>query len=207
MSQLSMFDYINSITIGSIAAEMATSLEENYMQPLVAMIVYAVIILILEFLTSKSLKLRRFISGRALILLDNGVLYKENFKKAKLDITEFLTQCRNKNFFNLSDIQTAILETNGKLSILPRSTKRSSTPEDMNLNPTQEQIVTNIICDGKIIPENLRSTGNNDVWLKNKLKEQKISNINDVFLATCDNDNNLSVYTNIDKKMVHDAFI
>lgn len=207
MSQLSMFDYINSITIGSIAAEMATSLEENFVQPLVAMIVYAIVIILLEFLTSKSLKIRRFINGNSLILLDNGTLYKENFKRAKLDISEFLTECRNKNFFNISDIQTAILEPNGKLSIIPKSIKRSIQPEDMNLNPEQEQIVTNIISDGKIIIENLKSTGNNEVWLNKKLKEQNISNVKDVFLATCDSNNNLSVYINTPKKIKHDAFV
>lgn len=207
MSQLSMFDYINSITIGSIAAEMSTSLEENFMQPLVAMITYSVVIIILEFLTNKSLKIRRFITGNSLILLDNGTLYKENFKRARLDVSEFLTECRNKNYFNISDIQTAILEPNGKLSIIPKSDKRPIIPEDMNLMPKQEQIVTNVISDGKIIPENLKSTGNNEVWLNNKLKEQKINNIKDVFLATCDSDNNLSVYTNTKKKIKHDAFV
>lgn len=207
MSQLSMFDYINSITIGSIAAEMATSLEENFMQPLVAMITYAAVIILLEFIASKSLKLRRFINGTSLILLDNGKLYKENFKKAKLDVSEFLIECRNKNYFNLSDIQTAILEPNGKISILPKSLKRSVTPEDLALTPEQEQIVTNIISDGVILRNNLKATGNNETWLRNQLKEQHISNIKDIFLATCDSNNNFSVYTNIDKKMKHDAFV
>lgn len=207
MSQLSMFDYINSITIGSIAAEMATSLEENFMQPLIAMITYALVIIILEFLTNRSLKVRRFITGNSLILLDNGTLYKENFKRARLDISEFLTECRNKNYFNISDIQTAILEPNGKLSIIPKSIKRTVQPEDMNLIPEQEQIVKNIISDGRIIPENLKSTGNNETWLKNKLKEQNINNIKDVFLATCDSNNELSVYTNSDKRIKHDAFV
>ena len=207
MSQLSMFDYINSITIGSIAAEMATALETDFMQPLIAMVTYAGIIIIIEFITSKSLKLRRFINGNALILMDNGKLYKKNFKRAKLDISEFLVECRNKNFFNISDIQTAILEPNGKLSIIPKSDKRPTIPSDFNINPQQEQITTNIISDGKILIDNLKSTGNNDVWLKNKLKEQHIDNISDIFLATCDSNNNLSVYTNIDKQIKHDAFV
>jgi uncharacterized membrane protein YcaP (DUF421 family) len=207
MSQLSMFDYINSITIGSIAAEMATSLEENFMQPLIAMITYAIVIIILEFIASKSLKLRRFINGTSLILLDNGKLYKENFKRAKLDISEFLTECRNKNYFNISDIQTAILEPNGKLSILPKSLKRPATPEDLNILPSQEQIVTNVISDGEILINNLKSTGNNETWLNNKLKEQNVPNVKDIFLATCDSNNNLSIYTNIDKQIKHDAFV
>ena len=77
-----MFDYINSITIGSIAAEMATSLEDNFMQPLVAMIVYGLLIVLISIISNKSIKLRRIINGKSSILLDNGVLYKESFKKA-----------------------------------------------------------------------------------------------------------------------------
>ena len=80
MSQLSIFDYIISITIGSIAAEMATSLEDNFVEPLVAMIVYAVVTLIIGILNTRFVKLRPIFSGRTLILYDNGTLFKENFK-------------------------------------------------------------------------------------------------------------------------------
>ena len=86
MSQLSIFDYIISITIGSIAAEMATSLEDNFVEPLVAMIVYAVVTLIIGVLNTRFVKLRPIFSGRTLILYDNGTLFKENFKKSKIDL-------------------------------------------------------------------------------------------------------------------------
>lgn len=99
MSQLSMFDYIIGITIGSIAAEMSTALESDFMQPVVAMAVYAVVSIIISFLSYKSLKIRRIISGNSLILLDNGELYRDNLKKAKLDLNEFLMQCRTARIF------------------------------------------------------------------------------------------------------------
>lgn len=194
MSQLSMFDYINGITIGSIAAEMATSLEDDFMEPLIAMITYSIIILLLAFLSSKSVKLREIINGKSLILYNNGKLYKENFKKSKLDLNEFLSQCRTMGYFNISDISTAILEPTGKISIIPVSEKRNVTPQDFNLNPEQEKITSNVIVDGKIIKENLKATGNNITWLENNLKKQNFNNIKDIFLATCDKDNNLSIY-------------
>lgn len=194
ISQLSMFDYINSITIGSIAAEMATSLEDNFLQPLIAMIVYTIIILILAILSEKSLTLRRFLNGTSLVLYNNGMLYKQNFKKSKLDINEFLISCRNKGYFNLADINTAILEPNGQISIIPISDNASVKNKDLNIKATQEDFIYNVILDGKIIQKNLQSTGNNINWLNQKLKEQKISNIDDIFLATCDKNNNLSVY-------------
>lgn len=94
MSQLSMFDYIIGITIGSIAAEMSTALGNDFMQPVVAMAVYAAVSIVISIFSYKSLKFRRIISGNSLILLDNGELYRDNLKKAKLDLNEFLMQCR-----------------------------------------------------------------------------------------------------------------
>ena len=133
MSGLSVFDYIITITIGSIAAEMATSLEDNFVQPMVAMIVYATVTLFMSFLNIKFVKLRPMLSGRTLILYDNGTLFKENFKKAKIDLNEFLVQCRTNGFFNLSDIKTALLEENGKISFLPYSDRRPANPSDFNI--------------------------------------------------------------------------
>ncbi len=205
MAQLSMFDYINSITIGSIAAEMATALED-YHKPITAMITYAVIITITAIISSKSLKFRQFVSGKSLILYENGQLYKENFKKAKLDLSEFLSQCRNSGYFNLSDLQSVVLEANGRLSFLPLSNKRPVNPNDMNLSIPSEKPVANVILDGKILENNLKSTGNNMVWLENEIKKQGITKINDIFLATCDIDNNLSIYVKVPKKTAHSIF-
>ena len=207
MAQLSMFDYIISITIGSIAAEMATSLEDNFVEPLVAMIIYAVGSIAISILGNHSMKARRIISGSTLILYDNSKIYFKNLKKAKMDMNEFLMQCRTNGYFNLSDIQTAILESNGKISFIPNSLKRPATPEDLNLNPKQEFLVTNIILDGKVLEENLKNTGNNLKWLQTNLEKQKAGNIEDILLATCDKDNNLSVYkriNNLDNS--HDMF-
>lgn len=202
MSQLSMFDYINSITIGSIAAEMATSLEDSFIEPLVAMISYSAIILLLAFISSKSVKLREIINGKSLILLNNGKLYKENFKKSKLDLNEFLLECRTMGYFNISEISTAILEPNGKISIIPNVDEKQVTIKDLNLNIEQEKLTSNVIIDGKIIKENLKATGNNITWLENKLKEQNFKNIKDIFLATCDKDNNLSIYVKYNSDLI-----
>ena len=206
MSQLTIFDYIVSITIGSIAAEMATSLENDFMEPVVAMIVYGLVTVFISYITCKSLNMRRFFTGRAKILLDNGRLYRKNFKSAKIDLNDFLMECRVNGYFNLSDIQTAILEPNGKISFLAKSLKRPATPEDLNLSPEQENIVINVILDGVLLKENLDKTGNNINWLENNLKKQGITDIKKVFLATCDNQNNLSVYVKLDKKNKHDFF-
>ena len=207
MAQLSMFDYIISITIGSIAAEMSTALDDNFIEPLIAMVVYAIGAILVSYLALHSIKARRFISGISLILYDNGKIFSKNLKKSKMDLNEFLMQCRTNGYFNLSDIQTAILESNGKLSFIPNVLKRPVTPEDLNLNPKQEFLVSNIIIDGKVIEKNLKNTGNNLKWLETNLEKQKAGKIEDILLATCDKNNNLTVYkkiSNLDNS--HDMF-
>ncbi len=206
ISQLNMFDYIVGITIGSIAAEMATSLENNFWEPVVAMIVYGLVATGISYVTCKSIKFRRLVSGRGKILLDNGKLYRKNFIKAKLDINEFLMQARINGYFNIADIQTAILESNGKISFLPVSSKRPVNPEDLNLNPPCDNVVINVILDGVVLKENLEQTGKDIKWLEKELEKQNISNLKDIFLATYDNNQNLSVYVKWQKENKHDFF-
>lgn len=199
MSQLSMFDYINGITIGSIAAEMATALEDDFLLPMIGMAVYTAAALLISLVASHSIKLRKFLIGRPLILYDNGKLYRECMKKAKLDLNEFLTECRNNGYFNLSEIQTAILETNGKISILPAASSRPVTPADMNLSPAQEKLPVNLIIDGSVLADNLKAIGKNEKWLENQLHAQGYHDFREIFLATCDDQDNVSLYVKVTK--------
>jgi len=201
MSQLSMFDYINSITIGSIAAEMATSLTDNFLEPLVAMVVFAILSVLVAYITSKSIKARRLLTGRPVILFENGTIYRKNLAKHRLDINEFLTQCRINGYFDLSEIHTAILEANGKLSFLPAVGTRPATPEDMNIMPQQKTPVSNVIIDGHVMEKNLQHTGNDETWLNEQLSALGAGKISEVFLATCDCNNKLTVYKRIDENM------
>lgn len=207
MSQMSMFDYIIGITIGSIAAEMSTSLEENFTQPLTAMIVYALAAVALAWITSKSIKARRVIEGSPLILLNHGELYRDNLKKAKIDVTEFLVQCRVNGYFDISKLECAILEGNGKISFLPKAGERPLTPTDMQLSPAQDYMVANVILDGKIMSENLKHTGNDEKWLHGQIKAQGAKKVEDVLLATCDLSNQVTVYLKENKKEAKDVLL
>ena len=194
LSQLSMFDYINGITIGSIAAEMATSLEDDFLKPLLAMVIYALFSILISYVSCKSIVLRKFLSGEPLVLMKNGKIYENNLKKAKLDIDEFLVQCRNSGYFDVSNIEEALLEPNGKISFLPISKQRPVTPQDLNLSVPKDAFVINVIVDGNIMKENLKYTGNEEKWLKKQLDKQGISRVEDVFLATWDYYNNFKAY-------------
>lgn len=207
MSQMSMFDYINGITIGSIAAEMATSLENNFIEPLTAMIVYAFAALFLSYFSSKSIKARRIIEGVPLVLLNNGELYRDNLKKAKIDVSEFLLQCRVNGYFDISKLETAILEENGKISFLPKASDRPLTPSDIQISPQQDYMVANVILDGKLMEKNLKHTGNDEKWLQNQIKAQGAKQIEDVLLATCDTSNQVTVYLKSNRKEAKDVLM
>lgn len=193
MSQLDIFDYITGITIGSIAAELATELEEP-MKPFVAMVVYGVITVLLTMINSKFPKMRKFINGSPTILMNNGKIYRKNLKKAKIDLSEFMMMCRQEGYFNLADIQTAIFEYNGRLTVLPVSTRRPVNPEDVNLDAEPEYICTEVIMDGRILDDNLRRMGLDVKWLEKHIKEQGYKNAKEIFLGICDQNKNLSFY-------------
>ena len=185
IAQLDFFDYITGISIGSIAAEMATELEEPW-KPLTAMVIYGGVTLLLSIVTNKFPRSRKYISGTPTILMDHGKLYYENLKKAKLDLSEFMVMCRQQGFFDLTNIQTAVFEYNGKLTILPVSSQRPATPKDMNLAPEQELLFTELIMDGRILEDNLKRMGLDLTWLNKQLEQRHIHSPKEVFLALCD---------------------
>ena len=203
MSEMSMFDYINGITIGSIAAEMATSLEKDWWLPLTAMIVYALAAIVLSYISVKSMAARRVISGKPLILMDHDTIYEKNLK-GKIDLSEMLLQCRVNGYFNLSDLQTIILEPNGRMSFLPKSEKRPVIPEDLTLAPEQEFLVANVIIDGHIMEKNLQHAGKDTQWLNKQMQIRNISNLGDILLATCDLNNQVTFYRKTHQEMTRD---
>lgn len=202
ISQLSIFDYINGITIGSIAAEMATELE----RPLLAMAVYCLLVMLTSFATSKSIRLRRLITGRTLILLENGTLYRDNLKKCKLDLNEFLSQCRGAGYFDLNELQMAVMETNGKISFLPKTAQRPATPQDIGVAVTQTLPQIDLVIDGRVLPGNLRYLGFDETWLKRQLAAQD-ARIADAFLVTGDRSGRVTVFPREDRPMTRDIFM
>ena len=182
---MDFFDYITGISIGSIAAEMATELEEPW-KPLAAMVIYGGATLLLSIVSKRFPRSRKYLNGTPTILMDHGKLYYENLKKAKLDLSEFMVMCRQQGYFDLTSIQTAVFEYNGKLTILPVSSQRPVTPHDMNLAPEQELLFTELIMDGRILDDNLKRMGLDLTWLDKQLKQRHISSPQDVFLAVCD---------------------
>ena len=192
ISQLSAFDYINGITIGSIAAEMATELED-FWKPLLAMVLYALLTLLVSVLTDKSRRFRYLATGKPQVLLEDGVFHRESFKGGHIDLDEFLSRSRLAGYFKVSDIKLAILEPCGDISFLPYDRCRPATPEDLGKAPTSSAAPIAVVGDGKILSERLSSAGISEKTVKEKLAAEKID-LSDVFLATCDEKGELRIY-------------
>ena len=194
VAQLDFFDYISGITIGSVAAELATELETPW-KPLIALAVYGLASVLLRVLTSKFPKTRKYINGTPTILMDSGKLYRKNLKKSNLELSEFLLLFREMGYFDLNEIQTAVFESNGKLSVLPKAANRPATPQDMKITAKEAHIGTEVILDGRVMSDNLSRMGKNEAWLEKQLKSQGYKDAKEIFLGIYrTEDNTLSLY-------------
>ena len=203
VSQLNMYDYINGITIGSIASELAIGEFDDFLQPLIAMFIYGILIILLSKLTRNSLKIRKLIDGQAVVLYENDKIYYQELKKAKLDLDEFLMQCRIAGYFKLKELSLVILETNGRLSFYPKQQYQQVTAEDLNLKITPIKLPSLLIKEGKIIYENLNLINRDTQWLERELAVLGVK-INDVLLMYQEDNTNLIVYTvnDIERKYI-----
>jgi len=183
MAQLSFFDYVIGISIGSIASEYAVVRDIHLVEGLTALIVFTLFCLALSFVSMKSLKGRKILDGTPLILIENGKIIEPQLRKAKLTVNDLLEECRQKNMFDISEIEFAILETSGRLSVLPRSQNQPLTPKDMQIPTMYKGLCTNVIIDGKIINEHLYTISLTPEWLHAELTRQGIDDPADVLLA------------------------
>ena len=188
ISDLSLFDYINGMTIGSIAAEMATGIERNIWVGIIGMGVYGLSVLAIDIIDRKSIRARRFFSGTPTILYENGTFKKKNFARAQISISEFQEMCRINGYYYIDDIESAQMESNGKLSVLPKVEARAATVKDLSSGAGQgapAKAPVSVIYDGRILSGNLKTLGFDERWLEKKLAEKNVARKN-VFLATAD---------------------
>ena len=153
IAQMSPFDYLNAVTVGSIGAELATNLEQ-WWRPFSALVVYGLVTWFVHYTACKSNAMRSLWSGRSLILMDDGVILKSSLQRAAIDVNEFLGQARVAGYFDPNEIETAILETNGQISFLPKSCNRPLTPDDMQLHPDAASTWYDLIIDGHLMRDN-----------------------------------------------------
>ncbi|MCX8074527.1 MAG: DUF421 domain-containing protein [Clostridia bacterium] len=193
ISQLTYFDYVVGISIGTLAASMAINNTIKYYQGITAMIILTIFPLVLSYMSMKNLKIRKFLEGTPTILIQNGKIVEKNLKKAKLTINDLLKQLRYNKVFNIANVEFAILETSGKLSVELKSNKQPVTPSDLNITTAYKGLCINLIIDGEILNSNLISLNKEYNWLINELKKQDINSTDEVLLAYLDYRNILHI--------------
>ena len=202
VSELSLFDYVISISIGNFAAEMTMNLDSQVLNGFVSLVIFGSIATIVAILTMKSVILRRFFMGTPTIVIQNGAFVLKNLKKIKFDMNDFLETARSAGFFDISQIKYAIMEADGKISFLPKEEYLPVTNKDMNLKPSNQGLCANVIIDGKIMKKNLENINKDESWLIKNLKIKGYNDLKDILLATIDVNEKLVVFN---KKEVSDV--
>ncbi len=204
VSELSLFDYVVGISIGNFASEMAINLEAEFFNAMLAIVVFGVLAYIISILTLKSLKLRKFFIGSPTILLEHGNLIYKNMKKSMIDVNDILSQAREMGYFDISEVEFAILEANGKISFLPKGEYKNVNIKDMNLKIEKQGLCANVIIDGNIMNDNLINIGKDEKWLLHEL-DVKGKNVSDILLATVDINDKIVIFDrrkDIDSKKI-----
>lgn len=194
VSELCLFDYVIGISIGNFAAEMTINLNAPYIHGLIAVAVFGISAYFVSLITMKSIKLRRWIIGTPTMIIQNGKILEKNLKKVMIDVNDLLEQCRTASYFDISEIEYAIMEANGKLSILPTSEYKPLTPKDMQIKTSKATLCANVVIDGKVMLQNLENMHKTTEWLKKELKIKGYPQLDEILLATLDGQDKLIVY-------------
>ncbi|HZK44479.1 MAG TPA: DUF421 domain-containing protein [Syntrophomonadaceae bacterium] len=194
ISQLTLFEYILGITIGSIAATLSVDLTSRAWPHWVGLATWTFVVFALQFTTVKSSAAKKYLVGRPTILINNGVLLEDEMNQVRFTLTDLLEQLRDKNVFDISQVAYAVLETSGHLSILLKSEYQPVTRQDMQVAPQKAVLSPQVVFNGQVVEQNLTFLNKDPAWLIDRLKAQGINDPAQVFVATYnETDDNLYV--------------
>ncbi|MBQ6808668.1 MAG: DUF421 domain-containing protein [Firmicutes bacterium] len=186
LGQLQPFEVVIVLIVSDMATLAMQSNTISLLSSLIPILIITLVQIILSLLTMKSEKLRVLICGRPVILIENGMLNEKNMGKLRIHLNDLQEMCRSQGYFDISSIHTAVMETNGTFSVLPRSEKRPLQVGDMLPDPPPERSPQLVILDGIINDHGLKSLGRDRNWLEKQLKLARISNAEELFVAGCD---------------------
>lgn len=190
LAQLTFFQYIVGITIGDITAFIATDLENNLLHGYTSLIVFASIPFLIDYLSLKSKFVRDLFEGKGTVLIKEGKVLEDNLKKEHISTDELLEQLRLKGTFKVADVEFAMLETNGQVSVLPKKQAQPATVKDLQLNLPNEEEPETVIMDGNILLDPLRASGRTEQWLHTELEKSGVT-LDNVFIGQIDSQGQL----------------
>lgn len=196
IAQLEFIDYAVGISLGSIAAEMATDSDVPFYYYLIAMAIFMLLALIVDFIGRKSTFFKRMMKGKPVTVIYDGKINYSQLKKSKIDINDLLAMLREKGFFDIEDVAYAIFETSGKLSVLPKGNQRPVVAEDIDVPITKAELTNVLVVDGAISYSGLNEANKGEEWLYKKLNIKSKHELADIILATYDRENDkINVHT------------
>lgn len=193
ISQLTFFDYILGITIGSIASEATVDLSSRAWPHFVGLLSWAVLAYLMQYISLKWRYAAKVIEGEPTIVIMNGKIMDNVLRKMKLRVSDVLELLRNQGIFDLNEVDYAILEPNGSLSVLKKPEYLPLTPKDMKIEVKPTGISTELVYDGKLIEQNLRQMNKDKKWLMNQLKKHGIKDVSEALLVTLNDAGSLYV--------------
>ena len=199
VSQLSLFDYVIGISIGNFAAEMTINLESHEVYGIVAVLIFGLIAYLVSIVTMKSITLRRFFMGTPTVIIQNGKINYKNMKKVHIDINDLLEQARINGYFDISEIDYALMEANGIMSFKLKDKYENTTNNSMNINYKGNGLIAAVVIDGNIMDNNIYNMNKDVDFVESKIKSMGY-NIKNILLATLDENDKINVFLKEDLK-------
>lgn len=186
MSQLTIYDYITGITFGDLAATIALDETAKVGQHFYILAFFAFLAFALGYIAERNRPLRKLIEGEPAVVIHNGKILEDNMRRMNYSMDNLLTQLRGKDIFDIADVEFAIIENNGAMSVLKKSQVRPVTPQDLELETEYEGVPTELIVDGQVIYQNLGQLNLDEQWLITELQKRGINSVQDIIYASLD---------------------
>ncbi len=193
ISRITFFDFVVGITLGALAVRISLGNESSVLLGILSAAVITVLVLLTDFLNIKSCRFRHLEEGEPVILVEDGKLLDQNLAKVRISVSKLMMMLRQKDAFYLEDVDYAVMESSGQLSVLLRPENLPVSANDMNISKPENKFPADIIIDGIIIEENLKTNCHDEAWLQQQLQSEGIGNPGQVFYACISRSGKLSV--------------
>lgn len=194
LGQLTFFTYITGIAMGNIAGDMVVHRDIKLIDGVTGLVVWALTTFLMELLSLKSSRARVLLDGEPTIVIKKGVIVQKALISQRLNMDDLTMLLRTNNVFSIQDVDYAILEPNGQLSVLKKPPLEAITKKDMHIEPEQRiYLPTEIIVDGKLVHRNLNELNLTNEWVNQQLILNKVNSIDEIFLAELQSDGSLYI--------------
>lgn len=192
ISQMTFFDFVIGVTLGSVTAYIVLS-DQGPLAPITTLITLTSLTLIMGLSYIRSMKVRKLVNSEPIVVIDRGQIVNQNMEKIRLSVNDLLMLLRQKNCFNIGDVEYAIMEITGQLSVLLKAQKQPATVSDLNIYTHYKGLTRDLIMDGHILEENLNTTNLKEYDFLNQLKSHGVNDLKEVFYAGIDSSGSLYI--------------